>query len=47
MLKGVVYNEKLYILDDENPEVFNPKTNTWSIWPKPAIMYVKRFPVSY
>jgi hypothetical protein len=35
--KAVVYDEKLYIVSDDNPEVFNPKTNSWSIWPKPAI----------
>ena len=30
-----VFNDKLYFVDDLNPEVFDPATNTWSLWPAP------------
>jgi len=32
---GVVHNDKIFIIDDVNPEVFDPKNNHWSQWPKP------------
>ena len=36
---GKVYNNKLYIVDDANSEVYDPITNVWSAWPSP-LMYV-------
>lgn len=30
--RGHVYKNKLYITDSDNPEVYDPQTNTWSIW---------------
>ena len=30
-----VYNDKLYIVEDHNSEVFDSATNTWSPWPAP------------
>ena len=32
---STTYNNKLYITDDFNPEVFDPATNVWSSWPAP------------
>ena len=32
---GEIYNKKIYLSDDENPEVFDPATNAWSSWPTP------------
>ena len=32
---GVVYNDKIYIIDDSNPEVYDPRNNSWSTWPIP------------
>ncbi len=32
---GEIYNEKIYISDDSNPEVFYPGSDTWSTWPTP------------
>jgi len=33
---GVVHNGKIFIIDDYNPEVYDPRTNSWSTWPKPV-----------
>jgi hypothetical protein len=33
--RGVVHNDKIYIIDDINPAVFDPRNNSWSTWPKP------------
>jgi hypothetical protein len=33
--RGVVHQGKIYLPDDTNPEVFDPVTQTWSIWPAP------------
>jgi hypothetical protein len=32
---GVVYDRNIYIVDDSNPEVFNPSTSDWLTWPAP------------
>ena len=32
-----VYNDKLYIVDDRNPEVFDPTANTWTPLPAPPV----------
>jgi hypothetical protein len=32
---GEIYNDKIYIKDDSNPEVFDPIINSWSSWPAP------------
>jgi N-acetylneuraminic acid mutarotase len=32
---GETFNEKIYITDGSNPEVFDPASNSWSSWPKP------------
>ena len=32
---GVVHNDKIFIIDDSYPEVYDPKNNLWSTWPKP------------
>ena len=32
---AAVYNNKLYIVDDYNPEIFDPTTNVWSAWTAP------------
>ena len=32
---GVVYQQKVYIIDDERPQVFDPVSKTWSSWPSP------------
>ena len=32
---GKVYNNKLYIVDDSNAEVYDPEANVWSEWPSP------------
>jgi hypothetical protein len=32
---GVVHNNKIYIIDDSNPEVYDPQNNSWSTWPTP------------
>ncbi len=34
---AATYNNKLYFIDEYNPEVFDPATNTWSTWPVPPI----------
>jgi len=34
---GVVHNNKLYIIDDENPEVYDFNNDSWSSWPTPSI----------
>ncbi len=34
---GEVYNDKIFINDDDHPEVFDPATNTWSSWASPLI----------
>ena len=33
---GVVHNDKIFIIDDSNPEVYDPRNNSWSTWPKPT-----------
>lgn len=30
---GIVYKNKLYIVDSANPEIFDPLTKIWSPWP--------------
>jgi len=30
---GVVYQEKVYIIDEASPQVFDPSSKTWSSWP--------------
>jgi hypothetical protein len=32
---GQIFNDKIYISDDENPEVLDPVTNFWSSWLAP------------
>jgi len=32
---SATYNNKLYIVDDFNPETFDPITKVWSAWPAP------------
>jgi len=32
---GEIFNGKLYIVDDSNPEVFDPVSYSWSSWPTP------------
>jgi hypothetical protein len=32
---GVVYQEKVYIIDEASPQVFYPSSRTWSSWPSP------------
>jgi hypothetical protein len=32
---GEIFNDKIYIKDDSNPEVFDPVSNSWSSWPAP------------
>jgi hypothetical protein len=32
---AVTYNNKLYIVDDQVPEMFDPATNAWLSWPAP------------
>jgi hypothetical protein len=32
---GVVYQEKVYVMDEASPQVFDPLSKTWSIWPSP------------
>lgn len=34
---GIVHNGNIFIIDDSNPEVYNPVNNSWSTWPKPAM----------
>jgi hypothetical protein len=30
---GVVYQEKVYVIDEASPQVFDPSSKTWSSWP--------------
>ncbi len=32
---GAVYQEKLYVMDEASPQVFDPSSRTWSNWPSP------------
>ncbi len=32
---GETFNEKIYVTDDSNPEVFDPISNSWSSWLAP------------
>jgi hypothetical protein len=32
---GVVYQGKVYVMDDASPQVFDPSSKTWSSWPSP------------
>ncbi len=32
---GVVYQEKVYVMDESNPQVFDTSSKTWSSWPLP------------
>ncbi len=32
---GVVYQEKVYVMDEASPQVFDPSSKTWSSWPSP------------
>jgi hypothetical protein len=36
MPSGVVHNDKIFFVNDENPPVFDPKNNSWSKWPTPT-----------
>ena len=33
--RGEVFNNKIFLADDLNPEVFDPILNSWSSWPTP------------
>jgi hypothetical protein len=33
---GVVYQEKVYVMDESNPQVFNTSSKIWSSWPSPS-----------
>ena len=33
---GEIFDNKIFIADDENPEVFDPVTKTWSSWLAPS-----------
>ena len=43
---GVIFEDNLYIIDNTDPEVFYPKTGTWSSWPKPKVRLVQRISTS-
>jgi hypothetical protein len=32
---GVVYQDKVYVMDEASPQVFDPSSRTWSSWPSP------------
>jgi len=32
---GVVYQEKVYVMDEPSPKVLDPSSKTWSSWPSP------------
>jgi hypothetical protein len=32
---GVVYQEKVYVIDEASPQVFDTSSKTWSSWPSP------------
>ena len=32
---GVVYEGKVYVMDESKPQVLDPSSNTWSSWPSP------------
>ncbi len=32
---GVVFQEKVYVIDESNPQMFDPSSKTWSSWPSP------------
>jgi len=32
---GVVYQGKVYVMDESTPQVFDPSSKTWSSWPTP------------
>ncbi len=32
---GVVYQEKVYVMDESTPQVFDPSSKAWSSWPSP------------
>jgi N-acetylneuraminic acid mutarotase len=32
---GVVYQKKIYVMDESSPQVFDPSSKTWSGWPSP------------
>jgi len=32
----VVHNDKIFIINDLNPQVYDPRENTWAKWPRPV-----------
>jgi hypothetical protein len=36
-INGVAFDNKLFMIDDERPQVFDPRSNKWSNWPAPAM----------
>jgi len=34
---GAVYKNKIYLQDPVHPEVFDPVTKKWNVWPKPPV----------
>ena len=42
-MPGIVYDNKIYIADLANPEIFDPLLNSWSTWP-PAPVDVFSYP---
>jgi hypothetical protein len=34
---GVLYNNRIYALDDEHPEIYDPETGLWTDWPAPVL----------
>ncbi len=33
---GIAHNDKIFLLDHFDPDVYDPKNNAWSKWPKPS-----------
>jgi len=40
MPSGVVHNDKIYIINDANPQVYDPKFNAWSKCPTPGVNFI-------
>ncbi len=32
---GVIYQQKVYVIDETSPQVFDPSSKAWSSWPSP------------
>ncbi len=32
----MVHNDKIFIINDLNPQVYDPRENTWAKWPRPV-----------